>query len=179
VTPGRGAAALLTGLALGGVAVLVAGLTALDGAVVAVAGAVLVLAAGALEGGEEHGWPPVPHRESDGARPAVSALMWSFAGRDGKVSEAGLRALRRQAGRRLAGEGIVLDDGAGHLVSAPGGPRPGDDTRARELLGERAWRVLTHRGDLPSVADVAHCVDVVERLTPGERSDPTHPGGHP
>lgn len=173
MTARRVAGAALVGAVLGVVAVTLAGLAPLDAVVAGVAGAVLVLAARSLEGGEEHRWQPVPEREQDGARSGVSALMWSFAGRDGKVSEAALRALRRQAGRRLAGTGVVLDDGAGHLVSAPGGPRPGDDARARQILGDRAWRVLTDRGDLPAVADVAHCIDVVERLGP-----PDH-GGRP
>lgn len=166
MTPGRAVSALLTGLVIGVVAVLAARLELLDAAVAAVTAAVLVLVGRSLETGEDYRWPAVPQEEAAGGRSAVAVLMWSFAGRDGRVSEAALRRLRRQAGRRLAGEGIVLDDGEGHLALAPGGRDPGAEARARELLGDRAWRVLTGQGDLPPVSEVAHCIDVVERLAP-------------
>ena len=171
MTPGRVGAALLAGLATVVLATIAARLQALDAVVAGVVAAVLVLVGRSLESGEEYPWPPLPQEEADGARTSVATLMWSFAGRDGKVSEAALRVLRRQAGRRLAAEGIVLDDGEGHLVAAPGGPDPGAEDRARQLVGDRAWRVLTHRGDLPPVAEVALCIDAVERLAPpdGER----------
>ncbi len=165
MTPARVASAALTGLVVGALALVIAGLAALDAVVAGVVAAVLVLVGRSLEAGEEYVWTPVPQQEADGARSAVAALMWSFAGRDGKVSEAAVRALRRQAGRRLAAEGIVLDDGAGPLVATPG-PDPAARQRAADLLGERAWAVLTHRGALPPVADVAHCIDAVERLGP-------------
>ncbi|MBX9245328.1 hypothetical protein ICW40_10985, partial [Actinotalea ferrariae] len=46
--------------------------------------------------------------------------------------------------------------------------------RAREALGERAWRTLTAAGGyLPSLSDVAHCVDVIERLGAGTRAEST------
>jgi hypothetical protein len=166
MSTGRVVSGLATGVVVGLLAVTVANLDTPDAAVAAVAAVVLVLAARSLEAGREHAWPAVPQEEADGARSAVAVLVWSFAGRDGKVSEGALRHLRRQAGRRLAGHGVVLEDGAGHLIASPGGPDPGDDARARSILGDRAWRVLTDRGDLPPVADVAHCIDVLERLPP-------------
>jgi hypothetical protein len=172
MTARRLGSALATGLVVGVVAVLAARLGPLDAVVAGVVAAVLVLVGGSLEAGEEHRWPAVPHEEAAGARPAVAVLMWSFAGRDGRVSEAALRHLRRQAGRRLAGEGIVLDDGNGHLVVAPGGPEPGDTTRARELLGDRAWQVLTTQGTLPPVTEVAHTIEAVERLVPAQAPTP-------
>ncbi len=170
MSPGRIVSAVVTGLLVGAAAVGAARLGLLDAVVAGVVAAVLVLVGRSLEDGERYAWTPVPQAEADGARSAVAALMWSFAGRDGKVSEAALRTLRRQAGRRLAREGIVLDDGAGHLVVTPG-PDPGARARARELLGDRAWTVLTARGALPPVADVAHCIDAVERLAPTDPED--------
>lgn len=166
MTPHRVAAAVATGVVVAVLAVLAVTFGPLDALVAGVAAAVLVLVGGSLDESTPYSWPAVPHTEADGARPSVAVLTWSFASRDGKVSEAALRHLRQQAGRRLAGEGIVLDDGHGRLVSAPGGPDPGDGTRARELLGDRAWRVLIRRGDRPPVADVAHCIEAVERLGP-------------
>ncbi len=171
MSPGRVASAVATGVVVGVLAVLAARLGPRDATVAAVVAALLVLVGRSLEAGEAYRWTPVPHEEADGARPAVAALMWSFAGRDGKVSEAAIRALRRQAGRRLAGEGIVIDDGAGHLVVTPG-PGPADRDRARELLGDRAWELLTRGGDLPPVAEVARCIDAVERLAPPDPGGP-------
>ncbi|WP_298455047.1 hypothetical protein [uncultured Cellulomonas sp.] len=144
------------------------GLRPVDAVVVGVVTAVLTTVGRTLDDETEHRWRPPPPDEPDGARSAVSTLMWGFAGRDGKVSESALRHLRRQAGRRLAATGIALDDGRGYLLARTG-THPGDDARARALLGDRAWAVLTGRGDLPTLRDVAHCIDAVERL------DPDHP----
>jgi len=135
---------------LAGVGALLVGLPGADAAVVALAVAVVTIVVRSLDEGGEHPWTdPVPD-PPDGARPAVSVLMWSFAGRDGKVSEAALRHLRRQAARRLAVRGIALEDA----------------DAARGALGDRAWSVLAGRGALPTLPDVAHCIHVVEGLTP-------------
>lgn len=136
-----------------------------DSVVAGVVAAVLVAVAAPRDVAAHHAWPrPVP-AEPDGARSAVSLLMWGFAGRDGRVSEAALRALRRQAGRRLAPHGLVLADDRGYLLP-PADRTADDDARARALLDDQTWAVLTSRGDLPTLRDVAHCVDVVERLAP-------------
>ncbi len=170
MTGGTVAAGALTGVAVGVLALLVAGLALVDAAVAAVAAAVLVAVARSLDSGEDHAWSPAPADEPDGARSAVAVLVWSFAARDGKVSEAAMRQLRRQAARRLAGDGIVLDDGRGHLVLTPDGAATSGQERAVELLGARAWRTLTAPGEPPSLAEVAHCIDAVERL-PGPAGD--------
>lgn len=163
-----------------GVAVTVAAwvisLRLVDAVVAGVVGAVVTAIGRSVADEPDHPWPRPPVDEPHGARSGVSFLMWSFAGRDGKVSEAALRGLRRQATRRLAGTGIVLADERGYLVRRPGatdgttgstGPATADDdARGRAVLGDRAWAVLTSRGDLPALRDVAHCIDVVERLTP-------------
>ncbi|WNB85813.1 hypothetical protein [Cellulomonas sp. ATA003] len=136
-----------------------------DSVVAGVLATVLTAVAASRDVGAHHPWPrPVP-AEPDGARSAVSSLMWGFAGRDGTVSEAALRALRRQAGRRLAPHGVVLEDGRGYLL--PAGDRTADDDAGpRALLGDHAWAVLTSRGDLPTIRDVARCVDALEQLAP-------------
>ena len=74
-------------------------------------------------------------------------------GRDGRIGERVLRRLRDVAARRLARHGLTVDD-----------------AEAERLLGTRAIRTLTHtRSPLPSVADVKHTVDMLDRLGPRRR----------
>lgn len=126
----------------------------------------VVLAGGlvvrALGEGEHHVWvdPPAPaHR---GARRAVTALSWTLTGRDGRVAEGALRRLREDARRRLALRGVhvpVTPSDADHL------PAEAVD-RARALLGDRVWHLLTTRGTPPTIREVEHCVRVLEELVP-------------
>lgn len=134
----------------------------LVGLIAAVVIAVFVMANAA----EPAGWPPARAVETAGTRRDVSALTWSFIGLDGRVSEAAVRRLRVDASRRLAHIGVVVPGGLRATTV-----RDTDEAvqaAAREALGDRAWRILTAPGGfMPSLADVAHCVDVVERLAPG------------
>lgn len=121
-----------------------------------------VLAAGA---GRSYGWPEERRVEASGARREISALTWTFIGLDGHVTEAAVRRLRADATRRLAQRGIVIPGGLGATTATS--PDVDDEVRirARDALGERAWAILVRPGgSMPSLADVAHCVDVVERL---------------
>lgn len=165
VAPGVGLLALLVGLRPGD-ALLVALVTLVIGVVAVVLGS-----------GQTHEFPPVDLRVSDGTRLEVATLTWSFIGRDGRVSEASVRRLRAVAARRLATVGVLLPPErafrSDHLTDDE------QHRRARELLGERSWRALTTRGGwMPSLRDVAHCVDTLERLRPTE-APPTQPPERP
>ena len=106
-----------------------------------------------------------PGGDRSGTRREVAALTWSFIGRDGRVSEAAVRRLRSDATRRLAQRGLVVPGGI--TSSTATSPDVPDEVRerARAALGDRAWKILTARGGwMPSLADIGHCVDVVERL---------------
>lgn len=118
----------------------------------------------------EHRWPDTTSEETDGARRDVTSLTWSLVGMDGRVSEQAVRRLRADATRRLARRGVVLPGGLNATTSATA---PTEAVRrARDLLGERAWRILTvPDGRMPSLDDVAYCVDVIECLVP-DRSEP-------
>ncbi|MFI2753836.1 hypothetical protein ACGIF2_10415 [Cellulomonas sp. P22] len=94
----------------------------------------------------EHG----PRRS--GARGEVQDLAWAMTGRDGRVGERALRALRTIAAGRVARNGVSLTD-------------PEHDGALRDLVGARAHRTLTTTtSPLPSLRDVRHTVDVLERL---------------
>src|SRR5665647_2063162 len=95
-------------------------------------------------------WPPLPP---------------SPRGRGSRVSEAAVRRLRSDATRRLAQRGLVVPGGVSSSTATS--PDVPDEVRerARAALGDRAWRILTAPGGwMPSLADIGHCVDVVERL---------------
>jgi len=110
-------------------------------------------------------WPRHRPAPRDGARREVGALSWAFAGRPGLVSEEAVRRLRADAARRLARHGVVLPGGLN--AGTPRSAAPDDVVRARALLGEPAWTVLTSPGGvMPSLADAARCVEAVERLAP-------------
>lgn len=146
------------------------GLRLLDAVLVGLVAFVLAAAATSITDPAEHAWPAAGSEEPDGARGEVYALTWSFFGRDGRVSEVAVRRLRADANRRLARLRVILPGGL--TAATPRNPDPAVE-RARELLGERAWATLTAPGGLmPSILDVAHCVDVIENLgrpAPGTR----------
>lgn len=146
----------------------VVGLRTADAVLVGLVALVVALAVEALSPGREFVWPEPERAPEDGTRRDVSALSWSFVGRDGRVSEAAVRHLQDVTTRRLARHAVVLPGG----LRDPGRAAPDDVHRARTLLGDRAWRTLAGpTGTLPSVRDITHCVEVLERLdpTPGAR----------
>lgn len=128
----------------------------------------LVVAAGVLlftrlDGTPDPGWDRERSARRHGARGEVQDLAWAMVGRDGRIGERVLRRLREVAGRRLARHGLALSD-------------PG----AEQLLGTRALRTLTRTtSPLPTVADVRHTLDVLDRLGPRRSApvdDDTDPG---
>lgn len=162
---------LVAGVVVGAVVRLL-GLQVADAVLAGLVAVVLATVWLSLTGGEADPWPPDRRDDTAGARSELSALTWAFIGRDGRVSEAAVRRLRELAAQRLADQGVTADHLRPYAVDAP----PDDERdaareRARAALGERAWAALTTRGGyMPSLADVAHCVDVVERLRPGARA---------
>ena len=152
----------------------------LVGLVTLVVGVVMVAGRAA----EQNEWPDAEPEETVGARREVSALTWSFFGVDGRVAEPAVRRLRAVAVRRLARRGVVLPNGlrqrqARSDPAPPPRTDPADDAlqdEARALLGERAWTILTAPGGwLPSLQDVAHCVEVIERLTTAQSVERPRP----
>src|SRR5690606_952440 len=149
VAPGVGLLVLLVGFGPGD-ALLVALVVLVIGVVAVVLGA-----------GHTHEFPPAELRVSDGTRLEVATLTWSLVGRDGRVAEASVRRLRAVAARRLANVGVLLPPD--HAFRPDHVTDDEHYRRAREILGERAWQTLTTRGGwLPSLRDVAACVDVLE-----------------
>ncbi len=106
---------------------------------------------GVLAGrGDRYPWPAADLEATDGTRREMTRLTWTLIGRDGRVTEAAVRRLRADATRRLAGHGTALGE-----------------PRAAELLGPRVHAVLTaHGGLMPSLREIAQCVDAVEALGP-------------
>lgn len=155
---------VVTALVLGALALLM-GLSVWDAVVVTVAAAVLTVALVVLGTGQEYPWPEARLDAAAGTRREVAAITWSLIGRDGRVSEAAVRRLRADATRRLGARGVHLPGGLN--ASTPSSPVIDDDAReaARRLLGDRAWAILTAPGGwMPSLTDIAHCVEVIERL---------------
>ncbi len=133
------------------------------GAAVAVAGLVLPT----LGGGRDMDWPEPVTNPHHGRRVEVSRMTWSLAGRDGRVSEPGVRRIREIAQVRLARAGLPLSAGFDGPADARG---EAERRAAQAALGPRAWSVLVAPSSrLPSVADVAVCVQ-----RPG-----AGPGHHP
>jgi len=138
---------------------------ALFGCVLLVA---LLVAVAVRRPAAEHRWPDAPPPEPDGARRDVFELTTTFAGAGGRVSESAVRRLRGDATRRLARRGVLLPATLG--PDTPAAADPDTVRRARSLLGDRAWRILTSPGGvMPSFDDVVHCVDLIERLVPPDR----------
>jgi hypothetical protein len=96
----------------------------------------------------------------DGARGDLQELTWAMVARDGRVGERVLRRIKVVAASRLARHGLDLTD-------------PRDEAEIRALLDDRAWRTLTRtKSPLPSIADVRHAIDLLDRLgaNPGRTS---------
>ncbi len=165
------------------VAAAVVGLRWTDAALVGLVAAVVTVVASMAGAGETDPWPRYRPPDQSGTRRDVMALTWSFIGREGRVSEFAVRRVRLDATRRLARHGVVVPGGLG--ASTRTSPEVSDDVRqrARALLGDRAWFILTTPGGtMPSLVDIAHCVEVVERLEPpGPRAtlDPLIPSAPP
>lgn len=143
-------------------AAAILGLRLLDAILVGLVTFVVAAAATSARVPTEDAWPPADAMEPDGARGEVYALTWSFVGRDGRVSEVAVRRLRTDATRRLARQRVIVPGGLSSATARTADPAV---EQARALLGERAWATLTAPGGLmPSILDVAHCVDVIESL---------------
>jgi len=109
----------------------------------------------------DEGWPREPGPGRDGARGDLAVLAWSMIGRSGRVGEPVKRRLVVLARRRLARIGLDLDV-------------PDDAGAIRDLIGTRAWDVLTLRGDgLPTVPDIEHTVGRLELLDPDRPDRPS------
>ncbi len=143
---------------------LLIGLSVVDTTVIALATLAAGLVLAALEVGEDAGWPRSRSHERHGRRSEVAAITWSLARRDGRVAEPAVRRLRAVAVRRLARAGLPLSAGFRGPADARGEAERG---AARAVLGERAWATLTVPGGrLPTPADVAACVRVLEDVLP-------------
>lgn len=162
-----------TPLVIAGVVLVLGALTTLslfDAVLVAVVAYLLTLAGTVTAVARPDPWRPAAREETDGTRTEVSALTWTFFGRSDRVSEAAVRRLRVDATRRLARNGVVVPGGLGPRTPHEADPEVCEQARA--LLGDRTWATLTAPGGLmPSILDIAHCVDVIERLAP----TPSHP----
>ena len=149
---------MLAGLAVTLVGATV-GLYPADALLVGAVTAVVVALSLTATVGEEYLWPEDRYEAVDGTRREIATLTWAFVGREGKVSEAAVRQLRAVARRRFARHGLALDE-----------TLQGDPThaaRAQELVGERAWRVLSAPGGwMPTQNEVAHCVRALEQIHP-------------
>ena len=116
-----------------------------------------------LDGTPDPGWDRERMDRRHGARGEVQELAWAMVGRDGRIGERVLRRVRDVARGRLARHGRSIDD-----------------PDIEQVLGTRALRTLTRTtSPLPSVADVKHTLDVLDRLGP-RRATPTDDGapGH-
>jgi len=118
----------------------------------------LTIVVGRLDSDLEPELEPVARERRDGARGEVSELAWSLVGRDGRTGERALRRVREAAAHRLARHGVSLNS-------------PLDADRVRELVGQRAYVTLTKPGHpTPSLADLRHTLDALERLGPTART---------
>ena len=125
VALGTAIVALAVGVVLA-VSGLPFGLVLLFAAVVAVGGAL----ATAFVDPEEPTLPERPTLLRGGARREVGFVAWSLRSTRGRVSPGASARLRSVAQRRLARQGIDLDD-------------PADRLRAEAVLGARAYRVVS------------------------------------
>ena len=156
--------------AIGAVIGLLSGVLGLqwsDAALVAVVAGVVAAVVMVVRSVDPPGWPAARRVETPGTRRDVSALTWAFIGLDGRVTEAAVRRLRVDASRRVAQHGVVIPGGLNSRTVRSDDADPEALHRAHALLGDRAWHILTAPGGyMPSLADVAHCIEVVERLAP-------------
>jgi len=143
------------------VGAIAGGLTVASAAFVGLLLAAGILLLTRLDSAPDPGWDRRLYDHRHGARGDVQDLTWAMVGRDGRIGERVLRRVRDVARSRLARHGRSLDD-----------------ADIEQVLGARAHRTLTStRSPLPSVADVRHTLDVLDRL--GPRRTPTDPGGPP
>ena len=111
--------------------------------------AVVGVVAGRRELGHDLSWPTLPGQDRGGHRHEVSQLSWSLTGRDGRVSDHGLRRLREVAATRLRLAGID----------------PDDDDAVRAALGTPAWRVLRCSASAaPTVRALDVCLVALDQL---------------
>ncbi|GEK21973.1 hypothetical protein [Cellulomonas xylanilytica] len=137
------------------VACLAGGLTAVSSGLVGLLVAAVVLLLTRLDAAPDPAWDRRHYVGRHGARGEVQDLAWTMVGRDGRIGERVLRQLRDVARSRLARHGRSLDD-----------------ADIEQVIGSRAHRTLTRtRSPLPTVADVRHTLDVLDRL--GPRRTPT------
>ena len=150
------------GFLVAAVVCLAGGLTVVSAGLVGLLVAAAVLLLTRLDGAPDPGWDRRHYDRRHGARGDVQDLAWAMVGRDGRVGERVLRQLRDVARSRLARHGRSLDD-----------------PDIEQVLGARAHHTVTRtRSPLPSVADLRHTLDVLDRLGP-ERETPTHDPGSP
>jgi hypothetical protein len=140
------------------------GLTAASSGLVGLLVAAVVLLVTRLDLSPDPAWDRRHYDRRHGARGEVQDLAWAMVARDGRIGERVLRQLRDVARSRLARHGRSLDD-----------------ADVEQILGTRALRTLTStRSPLPSLADVRHTLDVLDRLGPRRRphlDDQPHDGG--
>ena len=129
------------------------GLVLLFTAVVVVGGAL----ATAIVDPVEPALPERPNPLRGGARREVGSVAWSLRSTRGHVSPGASARLHAVAARRLARQGIDLDD-------------PADQERAEAALGPRAYRVVTEPATR-SFSTMRAAIRAVELLT-----DPRSPG---
>ncbi|KQR17562.1 hypothetical protein ASF78_09870 [Cellulomonas sp. Leaf334] len=136
------------------------GLTVVSSVLVGLVVAAAVLLVTRMDGAADPGWDRRHYVRRHGARGEVQDLVWTMVGRDGRIGERVLRQLREVGRSRLARHGLTLDD-----------------PEVEQVLGSRALRTLTTtRSPLPSVADVRHTLDVLDRLGPTRETRTDNPG---
>jgi len=149
----RASGVLVVGLAATWIAWLL-GVDLVHALVLGIGTAVVVVVARTVDLVPDAGWEREPSPDRDGARGDLATLSWTMVGRDGRAGERILRRVRAVAAGRLARCGLDLTD-------------PADADAIRALLGARAWSVLGPvHGRPPSIADVTHTVERLERLDP-------------
>jgi len=148
------------GFLAGFVFCLAGGLTPVSSGLVGLLVAAVVLLLTRLDGAPDPGWDRRHYDRRHGARGDVQDLAWAMVGRDGRIGERVLRQLRDVTSSRLARHGRSLED-----------------PDIEQVLGARAYRTVTRtRSPLPSVADVRHTLDVLDRLGPRRTPTDDDPG---
>jgi hypothetical protein len=104
-------------------------------------------------------WPPRADNAGDrGVRRDVTRLSWTLQGYESRVERPSLRRLRAVAVRRLAAQGLDLE-------------QPADAAACRAILGQQAYEVVTADGQTAVRFDTfTQAVTTVENLV--ELADP-------
>ncbi|UZN03146.1 hypothetical protein [Cellulomonas sp. S1-8] len=156
----------LAGAAAVGVVLWAVGMAVSSAVVVALAAGALIAVLQRVDATVEPRPARRVHEARDGARGEVLDLAWTMVGRDGRAGERALRRLREAGARRVARHGLDLTD-------------PEHGPALTDLLGARALTTLTRRTHpLPTVGDLTHTLDVLERLG-ATRSRPATPPTDP